>query len=39
MLQAWAVVHGLAMLILDGQLPHDEAMIDRVIDARTLFAA
>lgn len=39
MLQAWAVVHGLAMLILDGQLPHDEAMIDRVIDARTLFRA
>ncbi len=39
MLQAWAVVHGLAMLILDGQLPNDEAMIDRVIDAKTLFRA
>lgn len=39
MLQAWVVVHGLAMLILDGQLPHDEAMIDEVIDARTLFRA
>lgn len=39
MLQAWAVVHGLAMLILDGQLPRDDAMIDRVIDAQTLFRA
>lgn len=39
MLQAWAVVHGLAMLMLDGQLPHDEAMIDRVVDAKTLFRA
>jgi AcrR family transcriptional regulator len=39
MLQAWAVVHGLAMLMLDGQLPRDEAMIDRVIDTRTLFRA
>lgn len=39
MLQAWAVVHGLAMLMLDGQLPRDERMIDQVIDARTLFRA
>lgn len=38
MVQAWAVVHGLAMLMLDGQLPRDEALIDRVIDPRTLFA-
>ncbi|HEX4847142.1 MAG TPA: TetR/AcrR family transcriptional regulator, partial [Novosphingobium sp.] len=37
MIQAWAVVHGLAMLMLDGQLPADEAMIDRVIDPETLF--
>jgi AcrR family transcriptional regulator len=36
--QAWAVVHGLAMLMLDGQLPRDEALIDRVIDPRTLFS-
>ncbi len=36
--QAWAVVHGLAMLMLDGQLPRDDALIDRVIDPRTLFA-
>jgi AcrR family transcriptional regulator len=35
--QAWAVVHGLAMLMLDGQLPPDDALIDQVIDPRTLF--
>ena len=39
MLQAWAVVHGLAMLMLDGQLPQDDALIDRVIDPNTLFRA
>lgn len=39
MLQAWAVVHGLAMLMLDGQLPRDDALIDQVIDAKTLFRA
>jgi AcrR family transcriptional regulator len=39
MLQAWAVVHGLAMLMLDGQLPRDDALIDQVIDAGTLFKA
>jgi AcrR family transcriptional regulator len=32
-LQAWAIAHGLAMLILDGQVPADEALIDRVVDA------
>lgn len=37
MLQAWSLVHGLAMLMLEGQLPSDEALIDRVIDPRTLF--
>ena len=35
--QAWAVVHGLAMLMLDGQLPRDDALIDQVIDPGTLF--
>jgi len=35
--QAWALVHGLAMLMLDGQLPADEALIDRVIEPKTLF--
>lgn len=38
MVQAWAVVHGLAMLILDGHLPASDTLIDSVIDARTLFA-
>lgn len=38
MVQAWAIVHGLAMLMLDGQLPDDDALIDRVIDPRTLFS-
>ena len=36
-LQAWAVAHGLAMLILDGLLPRDENLIDTVIDQHTLF--
>ena len=39
MLQAWAVVHGLAMLMLDGQLPKNDALIDQVVDASTLFPA
>ena len=29
-IEAWALVHGLAMLILDGQLPADDAMIDAI---------
>jgi AcrR family transcriptional regulator len=29
--RAWALVHGLAMLMLDGQVPADEALIDEVI--------
>lgn len=29
--QAWALVHGLAMLMLDGQVPPDEDLIDRTI--------
>lgn len=37
MIQAWAVVHGLAMLMLDGQLPAEDALIDQVIDRATLF--
>ena len=35
-LQAWALVHGLAVLILDGHVPADDALIDAVIDARML---
>lgn len=30
-IHAWASVHGLAMLMLDGQLPTDETMIDNVV--------
>ena len=30
--RSWALVHGLAMLMLDGQLPPDDGLIDRVID-------
>lgn len=33
---AWAIAHGLAVLILDGLAPHDEAMIDAVIDSGRL---
>jgi AcrR family transcriptional regulator len=28
---AWALVHGLAMLMLDGQVPYDETLIDAVV--------
>jgi AcrR family transcriptional regulator len=35
-LQAWSIAHGLAMLMLDGQVPVDEARIDAVIDMRAL---
>lgn len=36
-IQAWALVHGLAMLMLDGQLPAEDALIDQAIDRATLF--
>ena len=29
--QAWALVHGLAMLMLDGQIPVDDALIEKAI--------
>ncbi|MFN4024315.1 MAG: TetR/AcrR family transcriptional regulator [Hyphomonas sp.] len=32
-LQAWSLVHGLAMLMLDGQVPADDSLIDQVIEA------
>jgi AcrR family transcriptional regulator len=35
-LRSWALVHGLAVLMLDGQAPADPALIDAVIDARDL---
>ena len=31
-IKAWAVAHGLAMLMLDGEIPVDDALIDRVLD-------
>jgi AcrR family transcriptional regulator len=37
-LQAWALVHGLAMLMLEGQVPADDSLIDLVIDASKLGA-
>lgn len=30
-LRAWSIVHGLAMLMLDGQVPAEDALIDAVI--------
>ena len=30
-LQAWSLVHGLALLMLDGQVPADERLIDPVV--------
>lgn len=32
-LQAWSIAHGLALLMLDGQVPIDDTIIDRVVDA------
>jgi AcrR family transcriptional regulator len=32
-IHAWSLVHGLAMLMLDSQIPPDEALIDAVIAA------
>lgn len=33
-LQAWSIVHGLAMLMLDGLVPPDEKLIDEVLASR-----
>ena len=35
-LQAWSVAHGLAMLMLDGAVPIDDALIARVVDAHAM---
>lgn len=35
--QAWALVHGLATLILDGLLPADDEFIEGMIEPNTLF--
>ena len=35
-LKSWALVHGLAMLMLDGQVPAEPSLIDAVIDASAI---
>ncbi|MEZ5946399.1 MAG: TetR/AcrR family transcriptional regulator [Hyphomonas sp.] len=35
-IQAWAMVHGLAMLMLDGQVPAEDGLIDQVVDTSLL---
>jgi AcrR family transcriptional regulator len=35
-LKAWSLVHGLAMLMLDGQVPADPALIDAVVDVSVI---
>ena len=35
-LQAWALAHGLAMLMLDGQVPRDDILVRRVVKAAAL---
>jgi AcrR family transcriptional regulator len=39
LVRAWAIAHGLAMLILDGHLPANDALIDGAIGAPTAAAA
>lgn len=36
-LQAWSIAHGLAMLMLDGRIPADETLIERLLDTGSLF--
>ncbi len=38
-LQAWAIAHGLAMLMLDQRLPADDDLINRLLDTGSLFPA
>jgi AcrR family transcriptional regulator len=35
-LRAWAIAHGLAMLMLDGQVPRDDALIEGAIDVAAM---
>ena len=37
-IQSWAMVHGLAMLMLDGKVPLDDSLIDRVVNTGLLQA-
>ena len=36
-LQAWSIAHGIAMLMLDGRIPADDALIDRLLNTENLF--
>jgi AcrR family transcriptional regulator len=36
-LAAWSQVHGLAMLMLEGQIPRDDALIDAMIDGKDMW--
>ena len=33
-LQAWSIVHGLAMLMLDGMISIDDNLIDQVLETK-----
>lgn len=35
-IRSWAIVHGLAMLMLDGQVAPDESLIDQVVDTESV---
>ncbi len=35
-LRAWAIAHGMVMLMLDGQVPVGDNLIDRVLDVRAI---
>lgn len=37
-LRAWSRVHGLAMLMLDGQIPADDCLIDSVIEGQDIWS-
>jgi AcrR family transcriptional regulator len=36
-LRAWSIVHGLALLMLDGRVPADDALIDAVLSSAAMF--
>ncbi len=36
-LQAWSIAHGIAMLMLDGRIPADDQLIERMLDTESLF--
>ncbi len=36
-LQAWSIAHGVAMLMLDGRIPAEDSMIERLLDTASLF--